>query len=193
MGHSEGIVRPSALVLVAAALGSILVSPPPAHAYLKDWIATIGSDPAAIMFVAGVVLLIVVLVGAVVAARARRRRERQREAERQKAPEGPHEVAIRPWVEEGRRLLNHWQERIERLDELQSRLAAMAQEIGQLKAQVGRMEAVQAENVHLAQEKEALLQERDQVRAVLARIGELIQQASEARPRTGGDVPEARP
>jgi predicted RNase H-like nuclease (RuvC/YqgF family) len=181
------------LVLAAAALGSILVCPPPAHAYLKDWIATIGSDPAAIMFVAGVVLLIVVLVGGVVAARAQRRRERQREAERQMAPAGAREVAIGPWVEEGRRLLNHWQERIERLDELQSRLAAMAQEIGQLKTQVSRMEAVQAENVRLGREKEALLLEREQVRSVLARIGELIQQASEARSRAAGDGPGAGP
>jgi hypothetical protein len=47
---------------------------------------------------------------------------------------------------------------------------------------------VQAENVRLAQEKEALLLERDQVRAVLARIGELIQQASEARPRAAGEA-----
>jgi regulator of replication initiation timing len=97
-------------------------------------------------------------------------------------PASADEITVARWVEEGRHLLNHWQERIERLDELQSRLAEMAQEIGQLKAQVSRMDAVQAENIRLAQENEALLLERDQVRAVLTRIGELIQQASAARP-----------
>jgi hypothetical protein len=159
-------VRTPALVLTAAFLGSALVSPPSSHACqhingtmtcpqnraliplfqlhwgasgLKGWIATIGSDPAAIVFVVGVVLLIVLLVSAVFAARARRQRERQREAEWRMAPESADEIGIARWVEEGRHLLNHWQERIERLDELQSRLAAMAQEIGQLKAQASRM------------------------------------------------------
>jgi hypothetical protein len=51
------------------------------------------------------------------------------------------------------------------------------------------MEAVQAENVRLAQDKAGLLLERDQVRAVMARIGELIQQASEARPPAAGEAP----
>lgn len=154
--------------------------------------AAIGSDPAAILFAVAVVLFVVVLLGMVLAARARRR-ARQRETE-QTTPASADEVAIARWVEEGRHLLNGWQERIERLDALQSRLAAMAQEIGQLTMQVSRMDAVEAENVRLAQEKEALLPERDQVRAVLARIGELIQQASEARPRAAGEAaPGVRP
>lgn len=146
----------------------------------------IRSDPPAILFAVAVVLLVVVLLGMVLEARARRR-ARQRETD-QTTPASADEVAIARWVEEGRHLLNGWQERIERLDELQSRLAAMAQEIGQLTVQVSRMDAVEAENVRLAQEKEALLLERDQVRAVLARIGELIQQASEARSRAAGEA-----
>ena len=148
--------------------------------------AAIGSDPAAILFAVAVVLLVVLLLGMVLAARARRR-ARQRETE-QTTSASADEVAIARWVEEGRHLLNGWQERIERLDELQSRLAAMAQEIGQLTAQVSRMDAVQAENLRLTRENEALLLERDQVRAVLARIGDLIQQASEARPRPAGEA-----
>jgi regulator of replication initiation timing len=148
--------------------------------------AAIGSDPAAILVVVAIVLFVVVLLGMVFTARARRR-ARQRETE-QMTPASADEVAIARWVEEGRHLLNHWQERIERLDALQSRLAAMAQEIGQLTVQVSRMEAVQAENVRLVQKNEALLLERDHVRAVLARIGELIQQASVARPRAAGEA-----
>jgi TolA-binding protein len=150
---------------------------------LEDWIALIASDPAALVLVVGMVVLIAVLIGAIVTARARRRRERQREADWWAGPErAADQAGIARWVEEGRHLLNDWQERIERLEELQSRLAAMAQEIGQLKAQVGQMEAVQAENLRL-------LQERDHVQAVLARIGELIQQATAARSRAAGEAP----
>ena len=155
---------------------------------LEDWVALIASDPAAVVFVGGVVLLIVLLIGASLAARARRRRARQREAEWWTTPESADQAGIARWVGEGRHLLDQWQERIERLDELQSRLAAMAQEIGRLKAQASRMEAVQAENLRLVEERDALLLERDQVRAVLTRIGELIQQAGEARPRASGEA-----
>jgi hypothetical protein len=150
----------------------------------------VGSDPTAIVLAGAVVVFIVVLLSMVLAERARRR-ARQRVTE-QATPARADEVAIARWVEEGQRLFIHWQERIERLDELQGRLAAMAGEIGQLKAQVSRMEAVQAENVRLAQDKAGLLLERDQVRAVMARIGELIQQASEARPPAAGEAPPGR-
>jgi hypothetical protein len=61
----------------------------------------------------------------VFATRTRRRRERQSEESRV-APENAHAVAMPRWIEEGRQLLNFWQERVERLDELQGRLAAMA-------------------------------------------------------------------
>jgi len=64
----------------------------------------------------------------------------------------------------------------------------MAQEIGQLNARATRMEAVQAENARLVEERDALLAERDQVQAVLTRIGELIRQASETRSRAGGEA-----
>jgi hypothetical protein len=46
------------------------------------------------------------------------------------APENAHGVAMARWIEEGRQLFTLWQERVERLDELQG--AAMAQEIDQL-------------------------------------------------------------
>ncbi|HSL47708.1 MAG TPA: hypothetical protein VK878_01485 [Candidatus Deferrimicrobiaceae bacterium] len=147
---------------------------------MMSWLAAIGSDPAAILFVAGIVILIAVLLGVVVTGRARRRRER-REQERM-APEKADEVAIARWVEEGRQLFNLWQERVERVNELQSRLAAMAEEIGRLQAQLGHMGELRAENLRLNQEAEALLLERDQLRTVLARIGELIQRASKEGP-----------
>ena len=100
------------------------------------------------------------------------------------APENGHEVALARWIEDGRQLLTLWQERVERLDELQGRLAATALEIDQLRAQV----------IYLSQEGEALLLERDHLRSILARIGELIQRASEGRPgASGGAAPEVGP
>src|SRR5260370_16298 len=88
-----------------------------------------------------------------------------------------------------------WQERVERLGEPQGRLAGMAQEIAQLKAQAGaqagRIDELRAENLRLGQEAEAFSMERDQLRAVIARIGELVRQATEARPSVAGEATPA--
>ncbi len=158
---------------------------------LKGWIAAVAADPAAMLFVAAVVLFIVILVGMALAARRRRRDDHGERVGL--APEAPAQVvAIAPWVEEGRQLFSLWQERVERLGELQGRLAAMAQEIEQLKAQAGaqagRIDELRAENLRLGQEAEAFSMERDQLRAVLARIGELVRQATEARPSVAGEA-----
>jgi hypothetical protein len=166
VGHSEGIVR-----------------------RLESWIAAVAGDPAALLFGVAVVLLIVILLGVVLGARRRRRDDHHREPAGP-APESPDQVVIARWVEEGRQLFNLWQDRVERLDELQGRLAAMAQEIAQLKVQAGRIDELRAENLRLGQEAEAFLLERDQLRAVLARISELVRQASEPHP---GDAGEATP
>jgi chromosome segregation ATPase len=159
---------------------------------LKGWIAAVAADPAAMLFVVAVVLLIAILVAMAFAARARRRDDHRERVESAPAPESSGPVAIAPWVEEGRQLFTHWQDRIERLGELQGRLAAMAQEIEQLKAQAGaqtgRIDELRAENLRLGQEAEAFSMERDQLRAVLARISELVRQASEARPSVAGEA-----
>lgn len=158
---------------------------------LKGWIAAVAADPAAMLFVAAVVLFIVILVGMALAAR-RRRRDDQGERVGLALETPAQVVAIAPWVEEGRQLFSLWQERVERLGELQGRLAAMAQEIEQLKAQAGaqagRIDELRAENLRLGQEAEAFSMERDQLRAVLARIGELVRQATEARPSVAGEA-----
>ncbi len=140
-------------------------------------------DPVMLLLGGLVVLLIAIVLGVVFATRAQRRREQVGKG-RPITPESPQDIAR--WVEEGRELFHLWQERIERLDELQSRLAAMAQEIGQLRAQVGRIDELQAEITRLGQETEALRAERDQLRSVLARIAELVQRAG------GGPPGEAR-
>jgi TolA-binding protein len=164
---------------------------------LQPWIDAVAADPAAMLFVVAVVLVIVISAGVALASRRRRRDGEQESVVLVPAPESPGQVAIAPWVEEGRHLFSLWQERVERLGELQNRLAAMAQEIEQLKTQAGaqaaRTDELRAENLRLGQEGEALLMERDQLRAILARIGELIRQATEARPgdAAGGATPTA--
>jgi len=164
---------------------------------LQPWIDAIAADPAAMLFVVAVVLVIVILAGVALATRRRRRDGEHESVVLAPPPESLGQVAIAPWVEEGRQLFTIWQERIERLGELQSRLAAMAQEIEQLRTQAGaqaaRIDELRAENLRLGQEGEALLMERDQLRAVIARIGELVRQATEARPgdAAGGAAPTA--
>ena len=159
---------------------------------LKGWIAAVAADPAAMLFVVAVVLLIGILAGMALAARTRRRAGPQETAG--PAPESSSPVAIAAWVEEGRQMFTHWQERIERLGELQGRLSTTAQEIERLKAeagaQTGRIDELRGENLRLGQEAEAFSMERDQLRAVVGRIGELVRQATDARP---GDVGEATP
>jgi hypothetical protein len=148
---------------------------------LKHWITTTGLDTVTLLFGLGAVLLLSAALGVVFATRTRRRRERQSD-EGRIAPETPRAMAR--WIEEGRQLFSLWQERVERLDELQHRLTATALEIEQLRAQV----------IYLSQEGEAILLERDQLRSVLARIGDLIQRASEVRPgAVGGATPEVGP
>jgi hypothetical protein len=143
---------------------------------LKHWITATCLDTVTLLFGLATFLLVAAALGVVFATRAQRRRERQ-SAEGRMAPENAYGVAMARWIEEGRQLFTLWHERVERLDELQGRLAAMAQEIGQLR-----------------QEGEALLLERDQLQSILARIGELIQRASEVRPgATGGAAHEVGP
>jgi TolA-binding protein len=158
-------------------------------------LAALAADPAALLLVVAIVLVVVILLGVAISAWRRRRADHQEmvapapvPAPAQESP--PDHVAIARWVDEGRQLFNGWQERVERLDELQGRLAAMAQEIGQLKVQTGRMDELRADNLRLGQEAEAFRLERDQLQAVLARISELVRQASEGRP---GDPGEATP
>lgn len=129
---------------------------------MTHWLTATGLDAVTLLFGLAAVLFVAAGLGVVFATRARRRRERQSQ-EGRVASENAHEVPLGRWIEEGRQLFNRWHEEVERLAELQGRLAAMTQEIDQLR-----------------QEGEALVLERDHLRAILARIDELIQRASEA-------------
>jgi len=173
--------------LLIAALGLIALDPVllPAQVpsqELKHWVTATGLDTVVLLFGLAAVLLLAAALGVVFATRTRRR-ERQSE-EGRIAPETPRALVMARWIEEGRQLFTLWQERVERLDELQHRLTATALEIDQLRAHV----------IYLSQEGEAILLERDQLRSVLARIGALIQRASEVRPgAVGGATPEVGP
>ena len=189
MGHSEGTLRPlmltlGATLLIAAlaliALDPVLLTAQVQSQELKHWVTATGLDTVTLLFGLGAVLLLAAALGVMFATRAQRRRERQSAGGRM-VPENAYGVAMARWIEEGRQLFNLWQERVERLDELQGRLAATALEIDQLRAQA----------IYLSQEGEALLLERDHLRSVLARIGELIQRASEVRPGAGGGAAPA--
>jgi regulator of replication initiation timing len=123
----------------------------------------------------GLVILLIVVILFVFGTR-RRSRGASGEAESLAAAGRPEDIA--PWVLEGRRLFDLWQERIERLDELKSRLSGMAQEIEQLRAEIGQIDEMRAQITRLSDESERYRVERDQLREVLARIASLAQEAS---------------
>jgi len=175
-----------AILLIAAlaliALDPVLLPAQVLSQELKHWVTATGLDTVVLLFGLAAVLLLAAALGVVFATRTRRR-ERQ-SGEGQIAPETPRALVMARWIEEGRQLFTLWQERVERLDELQHRLTATALEIDQLRAHV----------IYLSQEGEAISLERDHLRSVLARIGELVARASEVRPgAVGGATPEVGP
>jgi vacuolar-type H+-ATPase subunit I/STV1 len=157
---------------------------------LRNWIT--GTEPAALTLLLWLGSVVVAaVVGMVFGRRAERRRAGQSEVHHV-VPDRGDEVPIARWIEEGKQLFNVWQERVAQVTELQSRLDAMAQEIDQLRAQVGQIDDLRTECLRLSQAGEARLLERDQLRSVLARISELAQRAGQIRPEaTGETVPEA--
>ncbi|HKW91102.1 MAG TPA: hypothetical protein VJX92_04325 [Methylomirabilota bacterium] len=87
----------------------------------RVWGTEISPDLSAILLVAAAVLLIAVVVAVVLAMR-----RWARPSEKDPATSASlDEVAIAHWVEDGRRFLNLWRERIEYLGELHDRLATM--------------------------------------------------------------------
>jgi hypothetical protein len=141
-------------------------------------VPVIATRPVAILFLVAVAILLGALLGVMVVSYARRGRRGPDQA--REAPAATDPVAIARWVEDGRQLFELWQARVERVSDLQGRLAAMAQELERLEAQVRQVDVLHAENLRLQQHAESLRLERNHLRAVLARIGELLQRASEA-------------
>jgi vacuolar-type H+-ATPase subunit I/STV1 len=159
---------------------------------LMDWITGTEPDALTLLLWLGAVVVAAV-VGMVVGRQAERWRAGKSEVHHV-VPEDAHEVPIARWIEEGKQLFNLWQKRVAQVTELQSRLEAMAQEIDQLRAQVGQIDDLRTECLRLSQTGEALLLERDQLRSVLGRISELAQRASQIRPgATGESAPEVGP
>ena len=132
-------------------------------------------DPETLSLGGLIILLIAIILGVVFWTRGRRRGPAG-EPDPLATADRPHDIA--PWVLEGRRLFNVWQERIERLDELKSRLAGMAQEIEQLRAEIGHMDEMRAQITRLVEDSERCRAERDHLREVLARIASLAHEAA---------------
>jgi type II secretory pathway component PulM len=137
-----------------------------------------------ILMLGGLIVLLVAVIVLAVFCTRRRTGGATRGAETLGGTGAPEDVA--PWVLEGQRLFHLWQERIERLNELKARLSGMAQEIEQLRTEIGHMDAMRAQITRLAEENERYRVELDHLREMLARIAGLAHEAS-ARPRPTGD------
>jgi uncharacterized small protein (DUF1192 family) len=138
-------------------------------------------DPAIAVLGVLAVLILAGIVGIVVVARARRRRREQMEQiaeERRLAdeshftvPGSSHDVAR--WVTEGQQLFTTWQERVERLEELHSRMAAMGAELARLRAEVGQLDELGDRLARLGREVDRLRAERDGLYEALLRVQEI--------------------
>jgi TolA-binding protein len=136
-------------------------------------------DPETVLLGGLIIVLLMAIALAVVFLR-RGRAVPDVPSEGQISPEHPQDIV--PWVLEGRRLFDLWQERIERLDELKSRLSAMAQEIEQLRAEIGQISEMRAQIARLGEENERGRAERDRLREALTRIATLAHEAAADRP-----------
>jgi regulator of replication initiation timing len=107
------------------------------------------------------------------------------------------EEALRPrlhddlatWVLEGRRLFTTWQERIEGLNELKSRLGGLAEEADRLRIEVSHVQEMRAQIVQLSDQNGRLTDENQRCRTehaeyrdLLARIATLAQEATAKQP-----------
>jgi chromosome segregation ATPase len=129
-----------------------------------------------ILLLGGLIILLIVVILFGVFYTRRRSRGATGETESVIAADRREDIA--PWVLEGQRLFNLWQERIERLNELKGRLSGMAQEIEQLRAEIGHIDEMRAQITRLGEESERCRVERDHLREVLARIASLAHEAS---------------
>ena len=155
---------------------------------LKDWIVGIELDALTLLLGLGALLLLIAVAALGMLFGMRAQRQRDRSKGNPVAAENSHELTMARWVEEGQRLFNVWQERVAHVTELQARLDAMAHEIDQLRAQVSGIDDLRAENLRLSQQGVVLLLERERLRSVIARIGELAQRASEPPPGAAGET-----
>ena len=89
-----------------------------------------------------------------------------------------HEDAAR-WLEEGHRFLGRWQEELE----------ALIAENERLRAELGRLDAVQAEIARVNQDNDRLRAERDDLLAAFRRMADLVEQVRHSR--GGGGAGEA--
>jgi len=142
-------------------------------------------DPVMVQIglLAAAVIIVVVIIALVI--RSRRRMLRTTMDQPLDISGGGHDLSH--WIDEGRRLFNVWQERIEQLDELRIRLAAMTEEIERLRQEVARIDDLRAELNRLGHEADRLRAERTAMQEALARIGEVAQGAIARSGAAAGD------
>ncbi len=132
---------------------------------------------------AAAVIIVVVIIALVI--RSRRRLLQTAGNQPLDIAGGGHDLSH--WIDEGRRLFNAWQERIEQLDELRIRLAAMTEEIERLRVEVARIDDLRVELDRLGHEADRLRAERTAMQEALARIGEVAQGAIARSSAPAGD------
>ncbi len=133
------------------------------------------ADPALLLLGGSLVLLVALIVPVALATRARRRREH---LAKERQVTSPSAQDFTSWVEEGRQLFSRWQERIERHEDLESRLTAVTGELEQLRAETAR----------LRQDNDSLQAERAEALQVFTTILEHVTRAAEQlRGRLGSE------
>jgi len=130
------------------------------------------SQESVILVLAAVVVVLLVIVVVLWSGRARSA------AASEEALRGRLHDDLTVWVLEGRRLFTTWQERIEALNELKSRLGGMAEEADRLRIEVSHMEGMRAQIVQLTAENERCQKERADLHDLLGRIASLAQAAA---------------
>jgi regulator of replication initiation timing len=130
-----------------------------------------------VIVILGVVVIVLLVVVAVLWSRRGQSATTPEEALRARLHED-----MTGWVLEGRRLFTTWQERIEGLNELKSRLGSMAEEANRLRIEVSHVEEMRAQIVRLTDENERCAKERADLHELLGRIASLAQEAVGVRP-----------
>ena len=130
------------------------------------------SQEPVILLLGALVVVLLVLVAVLWSRRARPA------ATSEEALRGRLHEDMTAWVLEGRRLFTTWQERIEGLGELKSRLGALAEEGDRLRIEVSHVEEMRAQIVRLTDENERCGKERADLLDLLGRIASLAQAAA---------------
>ncbi|HZP35721.1 MAG TPA: hypothetical protein VFE48_04405 [Methylomirabilota bacterium] len=144
-------------------------------------------QPDVLVLVLGALVVLLLVVVLVLWLRRGRRADESGEALRAHLQDN-----LAAWVLEGRRLFTTWEERLEGLAELKSRLGGLAEEADRLRIEVSHVQEMRAqiaqltndharleeEHARLAEEHRRCEQEHAEYRELLARIATLAHEAT---------------